>query len=436
MQTRTTTTVSARASITGSTHLARLSGMMSHHLAVSVSLDDGPHAGGRRDLVLLSLVDSLRPWLVSSVLALRLEAGVMAAIAQERTGPVRAGFRNPLRRLWSYFVVRRIAKAIFTIYLVTTFIFFMVRLLPGSPVEVFIAQLMSQYGYSYEVASSQARSLFAVNPSKPLVVQYFDYLWNLAHGDLGQSMLSPGVPVTDIIFKYLPWTIFSVGLGLMLSFNIGVALGMLMAYRRNSSLDHFLSAGSSIISSVPSYLFGVMLIVFFGVWRTWLPIADMRGSLSSGQKTEFSVAFIKDALYHASLPILTYAITGLGIWTLLMKSSTIAALDEDFVTAARARGLSERRIAIRYVGRNAILPLFTQLAVAVGFIVGGSFLVEPIFQYQGIGYTLFKAIQSRDYPLLQGIFLMITISVVLANLVADLLYSRLDPRIRRPGRSD
>jgi peptide/nickel transport system permease protein len=187
---------------------------------------------------------------------------------------------------------------------------------------------------------------------------------------------------------------------------------------------------------VPSYLFGILVIVFFGIRMGWLPIAAMRGSLSSGQNMEFSLAFIKDALFHASLPILTYALTGLGAWMLLMKSSTIAALDEDFVTAARARGLPERRIAVRYVGRNAILPLFTQLTISIGFIVGGSFLVEPIFQYQGIGYTLFKAVQSRDYPLLQGIFLMITVSVVAANLVADLLYTRLDPRIRTPGRSD
>src|SRR5262249_6218166 len=169
---------------------------------------------------------------------------------------------------------------------------------------------------------------------------------------------------------------------------------------------------------------------------TWLPIADMRGSFSSGQKKELSFAFAQDALYHASLPILTYAITGLGLWTLLMKGSTIAALEEDFVTAARARGLPERRIAILYVGRNAILPLFAQLAIAIGFIVGGSFLVEPIFQYQGIGLTLYQAIQSRDYTLMQGIFLIITISVVIANLIADLLYSRLDPRIRAAGRSD
>jgi peptide/nickel transport system permease protein len=162
----------------------------------------------------------------------------------------------------------------------------------------------------------------------------------------------------------------------------------------------------------------------------------MRGSLSSGQEVEFSFAFIKDAFYHAALPILTYTLTGLGAWMLLMKGSTISALEEDFVTAARARGLTERRIASVYVGRNAILPLFAQLTIAIGFIVGGSFLVEPIFQYQGIGYTLFKAIQSRDYPVLQGIFLMITISVVVANLIADLLYGRLDPRIRTVRRSE
>jgi peptide/nickel transport system permease protein len=249
-------------------------------------------------------------------------------------------------------------------------------------------------------------------------------------------MLSPGVPVTDIIVKYLPWTLLSVGLGLLLAFVGGVVLGMVMAYRRNSPLDHALSIAASLFYSVPSYLFGIMVIVFFGIRLGWLPVGAMRGSLTSGQPVELSLAFIKDALFHASLPILTYALTGLGAWMLLMKSSTIAALEEDFVTAARARGLPERRIATRYVGRNAILPLFTQLTISIGFIVGGSFLVEPIFQYQGIGYTLFKAVQSRDYPLLQGIFLLITVSVVVANLIADLLYTRLDPRIRQPGRSD
>ncbi|MBA2596572.1 MAG: ABC transporter permease [Chloroflexota bacterium] len=360
----------------------------------------------------------------------------MVAIPQERSALARFNGRDVLGRLWSHFLLRRIAKALFTVFFVSTLIFFLVRLLPGSPVEVLIAQLTGEYGYSYEMAANQARSLFAIDPNQPLFLQYIDYLRNLMRGDLGQSLLSPGVPVTAIILKYLPWTLFSVGLGLLLAFAGGVVLGMVMAYRRNSALDHLLSIAASLFYSVPSYLFGIMVIVFFGIRMGLLPIADMRGTLSSGQQVELSVAFIKDALFHAALPIVTYALTGLGAWMLLMKSSTIAALEEDFVTAARARGLPERRIAILYVGRNAILPLFTQLTISIGFIVGGSFLVEPIFQYQGIGYTLFKAIQSRDYPLLQGIFLMITISVVVTNLIADLLYSRLDPRIRRPGRSD
>jgi peptide/nickel transport system permease protein len=170
----------------------------------------------------------------------------MVAIAQERSAPARFDVRDALRRLWSHFLLRRIAKALFTIFFVSTLIFFLVRLLPGSPVEVFIAQLTSQYGYSYEQAASQARSLFAVDPNQPLISQYFDYLKNLAHGDLGQSMLSPGVPVTDIIVKYLPWTLLSVGLGLLLAFVGGVVLGMVMAYRRNSGLDHVLSIAGSL----------------------------------------------------------------------------------------------------------------------------------------------------------------------------------------------
>ena len=360
----------------------------------------------------------------------------MVAIAQERSEPKRFGVRATFGRLWSHFLVRRIAKSLFTVFFVSTLIFFLLRLLPGSPVDALIAQLVGQYGYSYEMAANQARSLFAIDPDQPVTFQYLDYLTNLARGDLGQSLLSPGVPVTEIIFTYLPWTLFSVGLGLLLAFAGGVVLGMVMAYRRNSALDHVLTTVASLFYSVPSYLFGIMVIVFFGIRMGWIPIADMRGSLTSGQPVEMSFGFVRDALFHASLPILTYALTGLGAWMLLMKNSTIAALEEDFVTAARARGLPEHRIAFRYVGRNAILPLFTQLTISIGFIVGGSFLVEPIFQYQGIGYTLFKSVQSRDYPLLQGIFLMITVSVVAANLVADLLYSRLDPRIRRPGGSD
>src|SRR5215471_14054123 len=156
----------------------------------------------------------------------------------------------------------------------------------------------------------------------------------------------------------------------------------------------------------------------------------MRGTLSPGTTPEFSLGFLLDALFHAALPIATYVLSTIGAWMLIMKSSTLATLEEDYVTVARARGLSDGRIQSAYVGRNAVLPLFTQLAIAAGFVVGGSILIEPIFQYQGIGFLLRNSVNQRDYPMMQGIFLVITVSVVVANLLADLLYGRLDPRIR------
>jgi peptide/nickel transport system permease protein len=331
------------------------------------------------------------------------------------------------------FLVRRLFRAFLTIFFVTTLIFFLVSLLPGSPIEVYINQQMTQYGYSYDQASNQARALFAIDTNQPLVIQYFNYLGHLAQGDMGMSIQSPGTSVGSIIASRLPWTLFSVGLGLILGFILGVGLGMLMAYKRGTWIDSALTSIASLTHSIPNYILALLVIVIFGVRLGWIPFTDMRGSLSSGVHPGWTFRFFADALYHASLPIAVYVLTQVGGWMLLMKSSTISALEEDYVTAARARGISEFRVAVLYVGRNAILPLFTQLTIAIGFVVGGSLLIEPIFVYEGIGAELFKAIQGRDYTLLQGIFLMITTCVVLANLAADLLYSRLDPRIRTGG---
>ena len=338
--------------------------------------------------------------------------------------------RAALGRLTGNFIVRRVFKAFFTIFFVTTLTFFVVRLMPGSPVDAYIAKQVGEFGISYIDAAAQAESLFAINPSEPLYQQYFTYLGRLVQGNLGKSLVSSGAPVSQIILQYLPWTLFSVGLGLMIAFVLGITLGMVMAYRRESFLDHALSVIASIFHSIPNYLLALMIIVFFGVRLGWLPLTKMRGSFSPGITPNLSVTFVLDALYHAALPIAVYVLTTIGSWMLIMKSSTLAALNEDHVTAAKARGLRDGRITTAYVGRNAILPLFTQLAVAIGFVVGGSLLVEKVFQYQGVGLILGNVINQRDYPVMQGIFLVITFSVVVANLLADLLYSRLDPRIR------
>ena len=280
----------------------------------------------------------------------------MGVAVIEKASPQLSTRRRPwhaLAALSGNYLFRRIVKAIFTIFFVSTLIFFLVRLLPGNPVEIYIQQQIGQYGFSYDDAANQARSLYAIDTTKPLPLQYVDYLGHIMRGDLGQSVLSPGVPVTRIIRTYLPWTIFSVGTGLLLSFTFGIGFGMLMAYRRGSVLDNALSAVGSLLHSIPNYLFAIMLVVFLGVRLRWLPITKMRGALSSGQTVDWSLAFFRDAFFHASLPIITYMLTGIGAWMLLMKSSTVAALDEDYVTVARARGLSNRRIAVAYVGRNA-----------------------------------------------------------------------------------
>jgi peptide/nickel transport system permease protein len=338
-------------------------------------------------------------------------------------------------RLWRSYLVRRLLKALVTIYLVTTFTFFLVRLMPGNPIDVYVHGLIAEYGMTYEEARMQAAALFSIDLDTPLYVQYLSYLRNLLQGNLGNSLLSQGTTVTSLILRYLPWTLFSVGTGLLVSFLLGIVLGLVMAYKRESLLDQILSAFASITSSVPNFLVGMLLVVFLGVQWKILPIAAMRGSLSPGIQPEFSLTFVTDALFHAALPIATYVLTTIGTWMLTMKSSTIAALEEDYVAVARARGLRDRRITTAYVGRNAILPLFTQLTISAGFIVGGSVLIEFIFVYQGIGYVLNSSIAQRDYPVMQGVFLVITISVVVANLVADLLYGRLDPRIRVGGGS-
>jgi peptide/nickel transport system permease protein len=359
------------------------------------------------------------------------------AVATETTSSIQtiphAERQNWLQALTRSYFSRKLVKTLVTGFVVTTFVFFLIRLLPGNPVEQMVSQLVATQGMSYQEALDRAASLFSIDLTQPLYLQYWEYLKDTARGDLGYSILSPGTTVTSIIAKFLPWTIFSVGTALMLSFGVGILLGMMMAYRRDGWLDHGLTIFASVFSSVPNYLIGLMIIVWLGIQWKLVPIAAMRGSLSPNTVPGFTWAFFSDAFFHAALPIATYFVTTVGVWMLSMKSSTLSTLGEDYVTVAKARGLRDWRITTAYVGRNASLPLFTQLALSIGFIVGGSLLIETIFVYQGIGQTLNAAISRRDYTVMQGIFLITTLSVIFANFFADILYSWLDPRIKYGG---
>ena len=341
--------------------------------------------------------------------------------------------RSIFGRVSGSYVLRRIIKALLTVYAVATLTFFLVRLLPGNPIDTYIQTLIGQQGMSYPDAAAQAAGLFSFDPTEPVFQQYLSYLGNVVHGNLGNSILSPGVTVVQTIRIYLPWTLFSVGVATLLAFLLGIGAGMLMAYRRGTWIDHLLTTVGSFLHAIPNYLLAILFVVIFGVKLQLFDLTAMRGSYSPGVHPNFSLDFLSDILYHASLPILIYLLTTVGTWALVMKSSTVETLGQDYVTVAKARGLADSRIIFGYVGRNAVLPLVSQLAVSFGFVVGGAILVEKTFAYQGIGAATFTALNGRDYPVLQGIFLVITVSVVVANLLADLIYSRLDPRITKPG---
>jgi peptide/nickel transport system permease protein len=339
-------------------------------------------------------------------------------------------------RIWRNYFLRRVVRALIMIWVVTSAIFFLVRLMPGNPVDTYTNKLIAEQGLSYEQARAQAATLFQFDSSKPLILQYVDYLNNLLHGDMGSSIVSSGTTVASKVAAHLPWTMFSVGISMVIAIGIGLVLGMLMAYRRGGVVDHTVSIIGSLLHAIPNYLLAMLIVVVGGVKLRWFDFARMRGSVSPGVQAGFNINFIQDIFYHAALPILTYVLTTAGTWALVMKSSTTQVLGEDYVTVARARGLSGGRIAGTYVGRNAVLPLVAQIATQAGFVVGGAIFVEQTFAYDGIGIQLYKSINFRDYPIIQGILLMITIVVIFANLLADFIYSFLDPRIRTDERTE
>lgn len=334
--------------------------------------------------------------------------------------------------LKSYFF-RVILQGILTIFAVITFTFVLIRQMPGNPVEIKIDQLMTQQAITYEEARNQAAGLFDFDPDAPLLQQYFTYMGKLFRGDLGQSIRAGGTPVSDQILRFLPWTLFSVGSGLLVSFTFGILLGTAMAYWRGSFFDNAFTAFASITYGIPDFVIALLVILVFGVQLELFNVGSIRGSYGNDVTPGFNLPFLMSVLWHGFFPILTYVLASIGGWILTMKSSTISTLGEDYITAAHARGLPQDRIVTTYVGRNAMLPLVTRLAISFGFIVGGSVIIETIFVYPGLGKLLFESIGGRDYTTMQGVFLVIAFAVVASNIVADLLYGLLDPRVRVGG---
>lgn len=336
------------------------------------------------------------------------------------------------------YLLKKLLKMALTVLLVTTIIFFLVRLMPSNPIDRYVEEQMVQYGISYAEARSRAATLFSMDLDKPLFEQYLEYIMKVLRLDFGDSLLSPGVPVMQIVAARLPWTLFTVGTGLILSFLVGIVIGAIMAFKRDRWYEPVVTGISSFLSAVPDFLIAICLLLIFGVIRwngetTLLPIGMMRGTYSMQMKPGWNIEFIVDVLKHGIIPILTYMLSQLGVWVLLMKTCTTSCLNTDYVTMAKIRGLSSGKVLFSYIGRNALLPITTEFFMRLGFIVGGALIIEQLFVYQGIGLELLRATNGRDYPMMQGIFLIMSIAIVLCNFLAEVLYVVLDPRIKTGG---
>ncbi len=323
------------------------------------------------------------------------------------------------------YVARRLVFYLAALWASITLNFVIPRLIPGNPAEAIFASHAQQMRGNSQALHALETTLGLSND--PLPLQYWHYLVNLAHGDLGTSFSYFPSQVTSIIANGLPWTIFLVGISSIIAFAVGVGLGTLVAWRRGGFLDTVLPPITLLMGSFPFFFFALLLLYMLAFQLKLFPL---NGAYTSGTMPNLSWTFIGDVLAHAILPAAAIVIVSIGGWILGMRNTMINVLSEDYVAMAEAKGLSDRRVMLMYAARNALLPQITGFALSLGYLVGGQILIEYVFSYPGVGYLLATAIGTQDYPLIQALLLIITLCVLLANLAADLLYGRLDPRVR------
>lgn len=315
------------------------------------------------------------------------------------------------------------------VWVVTTFTFVLVRSMPGNPVQAQY-ELLIERGMSPEAAQRQTQITYGFIAHGSLWEQYRTYLAQLAHFNLGLSIQAQGVPVTREVLSAARWTIGLVLAGVLISFALGVVLGVIAAMRRATRLGDGLSVVGSLLHGIPQYVMALVLVTLFTVkWRLF-----SSGPANVLIEPGLNGAYLASLLSHAVLPALAFALSSFGGYLLTMKSAVVSVLGDDFILAAELRGLS-KMLVFRYVARNAMLPLFTVLALSFGFMFGGAVFIENAFNYPGMGQLLVDSVNHRDYSTMSGAFLLITVAVVLANVVADLLYTVIDPRVRRAGSS-
>ena len=322
------------------------------------------------------------------------------------------------------FLLRRLAFYLAAFIAAATINFFLPRMMPGDPIEIMFASA----GSELSLENLNALKLTFGFIDAPLGEQYLAYLRSVFTGDLGLSIKYFPLPVTELLGRALIWTLGLMGLATAVSFALGSFLGVMAAWRRGTLFDSVVSLLAIFSSSVPAVVVSLIVLFVFGYQLGWFPngyAADPM--LDPG----FDWEYVSSVIYHGTLPMLTLVIVLTGGFAVTMRNNMINLLGEDYIVMGRAKGLSDDRVMLWYAARNALLPTVSSLAIAIGTVLGGSLVTEVVFNYPGLGNTLYQAILARDYPVIQGQLLIMTAAMLIANFTVDLSYVLLDPRLKR-----
>jgi peptide/nickel transport system permease protein len=321
------------------------------------------------------------------------------------------------------YMLRRLGFYVVAGWVALTLNFFLPRLMPGDPATALFARFAGKLAPE---AIAALRETFGLTDAS-LLQQYFTYLVHVFRGDLGISVAYFPSPVSQVIGSGLFWTVFLAGTAVAVSFVLGTLLGIASAWWRHGWIDTVLPSTFAFIGAFPYFWLAMVALYVLGFGLGWFPLGH---AYSDDLTPTISAAFLADVVRHAALPVGTVVLATLGGWLLTMRNTMVSVLGSDYVNLARAKGLPPSRVVLRYAARNALLPSVTGFGMALGFVLGGSLLTEIVFSYPGEGYLLVQAVRNQDYPLMQGIFLVITLAVLGANWLVDLVYLWLDPRSR------
>lgn len=322
------------------------------------------------------------------------------------------------------FLLRRLGFYLAAFVAAATVNFFLPRVMPGDPIQIMFASA----GSTLSMENLNALKLTFGFIDAPLGQQYLAYMQSVFTGDLGMSIKYFPLPVTELLGRALVWTVGLVGSATIISFVLGTLLGVAAAWRRGTRFDTIASLLSIFSSSVPAVVVSLTMLFIFGYSLAWFPNGYAADPMLD---PSFGWGYISSVLHHGVLPLLTLVIVLTGGFAVTMRNNMINLLGDDYIVMGRAKGLSENRVMLWYAARNALLPTVSSLAIAVGTILGGSLVTEVVFNYPGLGNTLYQAILARDYPVIQGQLLIMTAAMLAANFVVDLSYVLLDPRLKR-----